>query len=226
MKNKNKIDTSWFFNKTYYLRHSNKICYSLRVLKYDIFSWKALFIKSIIFLCCCIILIPTSLHLENWALSLTYNQTQKQSNSIIGIQPIGNPGIEFSFLSNTPVWVVFFSESITIFLATLCLIISSYKPWLIVPISFCLIGGIMNLDSRASLHEYVPGSYYYERHIMDLLDKNYKNYGVVIDYWHFYTGNNYVIFNFNDTLVISGAIGYILFIFITFIYIYFASFIL
>lgn len=81
----------------------------------------------------------------------------------------------------------------------------------------------MNCDSRASIHEYIEGSYYYFQHLFYPDSYHYKNYGVVIDYWYFHTGSSYAIFNFNDTLVISGGIGFVLFLFIDFLYIYYPT---
>lgn len=223
VKKKNKkINTEWFFNKKLYVTKNDVGFYEwFQITKKDIFSLKAILIKIFIFLLCAVILVPISLHLQAWALSISYNQMISDSNSIVGVEPIGNPGIEFSFLSNTPVWVVFFAESITIILASICLIIITAKPWFIIPVSFCLIGGIMNANSRASIHEYVEGSWYQYQHDLFPNSSNYKKHDVVIDYWYFHTGKDYAIFNFNDTCVISGAIGFIFFILLTFIYTYF-----
>lgn len=226
MKRNNHFDFTWFFRLKLYLRtHDLTFKTWWQLTKYYAFSFKSITTKIFVFLLCAVILIPISLHLEQWALSITPEQVKQASNNIIGVQPIGNPGIEFSFLSNTPVWVVFFIESITIILSVICLLIVSDKLYFLIPISFCLIGGIMNCDSRASVNEYVYGSYYYLEHFLNPTSYHYANYGVVIDYWYFHTGSSYAIFNLNDTLVISGGSGFVVFLFIDFLYIYYPTFV-
>lgn len=224
-KNRNILNTKWFFNRVYFIKTKENNLSFFQIIstyKKDIFSWKNIILKVSMFLICCVILIPISLHLQNWALSLSVSDIKNlnDTNSIIGVQPIGNPGIEFSFLSSTPVWVVYFMESITIILASICLIFIMAKPWYVIPLSFCLIGGIMNANSRASLHDYVEGSYYYYQYLNSGDKAQYANRNVVIDYWYFKTGNRYSIFNFNDTCVISGAIAFILSILIFWIYLF------
>ena len=68
---------------------------------------------------------------------------------------------------------------------------------------------------NCSVHEYYDGSYYQLQHFLNPNDPQYGIKNVVIDYWHFNTDRTqYCIFNFNDCCVISGAIGYGLFLFI------------
>ncbi|MBP5783247.1 signal peptidase II [bacterium] len=111
--------------------------------------------------------------------------------------------------------MVFFVESITIIIASICLILCPNNWLYMVSISFVLIGGIMNTNCRASIHEYYEGSYYQLQHYLNPTDPQYQIKNVVIDYWHFNTDKTqYCIFNFNDCCVISGAIGYGLFLFI------------
>ncbi|MBO6042451.1 hypothetical protein J6P52_04850, partial [bacterium] len=87
-----------------------------------------------------------------------------------------------------------------------------------------LIGGIMNTNCRATEFEYYEGSYFYLQHTLNPTSKQYGLSNIVIDYWHFNNhSNNYVIFNFNDTCVISGSIGFISFLIITIIFNYYPA---
>ena len=214
---KNKFNPKWFLKRKVYLNeHEFKLKEWLQIIIHDSLNWKAIIIKIIVFLINAAILIPISLHLQYWALRITPQEVIAASNSIIGVQPIGNPGIEFSLLSHTSSSLIFFIESITIILSCICLILVSPKIYLLVPVCFVLIGGIMNTNCRASVFNYYEGSYFHLQHLLDPTNRQYGLKNIVIDYWHFNSHTtNYVIFNFSDTCIISGSIGYITFLIIS-----------
>lgn len=222
---KNKVNTKWFFKKRIYFNENDlKFKQWFQIIIKESLNWKAILIKAIVFLVCACILIPISLHLQYWALRISPNEVIAASNGLISVQPIGNPGIEFSLLAHDNSALVFFVESITIILASICLIIVSPKIYLLIPLSFVLIGGIMNTNCRATEFEYYEGSYFYLQHTLNPTSKQYGLSNIVIDYWHFNNhSNNYVIFNFNDTCVISGSIGFISFLIITIIFNYYPA---
>ncbi len=200
--------------KQYLRTHEINFKVWFKVTWYEIFKLESILFKIFWFLLCCSILIPISLYFENWALHLTFEQCIEASNNIIQVRPIGNPGILFSFLSDTKPWVVFFCESITIIVTSIALIFCRPKWYYMIPLSFIFVGAIMNTDSRSSVHPYIENSYYFMQHFLNPASSHYKNHNVVIDYWFFNTKGSIAIFNFNDCCVISGTIAFFTFLFI------------
>lgn len=158
----------------------------------NIFKWKIL-----IFIVCGFVVLLSSFLVREWALN---SQTRSQSflPGFIDIFIIGNTGISFSLLENSPSELIYFIQSIPIFVCLIVLIFS-YSKIIDVFISIIFFAGLSNVVDRGLIDNY---KYLY----------NIEEINAVVDYFKFSFIRNSAIFNLPDTFIVLSTIGLILFI--------------
>ncbi len=155
------------------------------------FSKKNNILRLIILACVLVIFIPWAVAMNIWA---QHSQYAEYGSGFISISIVTNSGMAFSFMSNSPEWVVYMIQWL-VTIAILVIVLFCKKWYYILLWTCAFLGGLFNVIDRACA-----------KTIVSMGDQT--QYNCVVDYFKF--SFKWGIFNVPDIFVCIGTIGAII----------------